>query len=131
MTKKSGKCRNPTGTTDNYWLPRQGENTKQMKVTIAKESETKGRRQTKLSFLTTGNNISPPTPTGTAALQVITPDDHAGTNRILGKCSELCTDSQTFSKIRTSLVVGVARGFPSVSSLHRLMRLILSQPSRE
>ncbi len=54
-----------------------------MKVTPVKESETKGSRQTKLSFPTAGNdNNSPPTPSGTMALKVITPDDHAGTNRI-------------------------------------------------
>jgi hypothetical protein len=82
MTKKSGKRRNPTGTTGNYSSPRRGEKTKQTKVTPAKESETKGSRQTKLSFPTAGNNISPPTPGGTMALKVITPGDHAGTNRI-------------------------------------------------
>jgi hypothetical protein len=54
-----------------------------MKVTPVKESETKGSRQTKLSFPRAGNgNNSPPTPSGTMALKVITPDNHAGTNRI-------------------------------------------------
>jgi hypothetical protein len=82
MTKKSGKRRNPTGTTGNYSSPHRGEKTKQTKVTPAKESETKGTRQTKLSFPTAGNNISPPTPSGTKALNVITPNDYAGTNHI-------------------------------------------------
>jgi hypothetical protein len=82
MTKKSGKLRNPTGTTGNYSSPRWGEKTKQTKVTPAKEGETKGSRQTKLSFRTAGNNISPPTPSGTMALKVITPGKHAGTNPI-------------------------------------------------
>jgi hypothetical protein len=83
MTKKSGKRRNPTGITGNYSSPRRGEKSKQMKVTPVKESETKGSRQTKLSFPTAGNdNNSPPTPSGTMALKVITPDDHAGTNHI-------------------------------------------------
>jgi hypothetical protein len=82
MTNKSGKRRNPTGTTGNYSSPRQGEKTKQTKVTPAKESETKGSRQSKLSFPTAGNDISPPTPSGTMSLKVITPGDHAGTNRI-------------------------------------------------
>jgi hypothetical protein len=81
MMKKSGKRRNPMGTTGNYSSPRRAENTKQTKVTPAKESETKGR-QTKLSFPTAGNAISPPTPSGTMALKVITPGDHAGINRI-------------------------------------------------
>jgi hypothetical protein len=83
MMKKSGKRRNPTGITGNYSSPRWGEKSKQMKVTPVKESETKGSRQTKLSFPTAGNdNNSPLTPSGTMALKVITPDDHFGTNRI-------------------------------------------------
>jgi hypothetical protein len=82
MTKKSGKRRNPTGITGNYSSPRWGEKSKQMKVTPVKESETKASQQTKLSFPTAGNGTSPPTPRGTMALKVITPDDHAGTNRI-------------------------------------------------
>jgi hypothetical protein len=49
MMKKSGKHRNPTGTTGNYLSPRWGEKTK-TKVTPAKESETKGSRQIKSSF---------------------------------------------------------------------------------
>jgi hypothetical protein len=82
VTKKSGKRHNPTGTTGNYLSPRRGEKTKQKKGTPAKESETKGSRQTKLSFPTADNDISPPTPSGTMALKVITPNDHAGTNHI-------------------------------------------------
>jgi hypothetical protein len=83
MTKKSGKRRNPTGITGNYSSPHWGEKSKQMKVTPVKESETRGSRQTKLSFPTAGNdNNSPPTPSGTMALKVITPDNHAETNRI-------------------------------------------------
>jgi hypothetical protein len=83
MTKKSGKGRNPTRTTDNYLSSHWGEKPKQTKVTPAKESEIKGSQQAKFLFLMTGNNISPPTPTGITALKVITPeDDHAGTNCI-------------------------------------------------
>jgi hypothetical protein len=82
MTKKSGKSCNPTGTTGYYSSPSRGEKTKQMKVTPGKESEMKGSRQTKLSFPTAGNDISPLTPSGTMTLKVITPDDHAGTNCI-------------------------------------------------
>jgi hypothetical protein len=83
MTKKSGKHRNPTGTTGNYSSsPRWGEKTKQTKVTPAKESETKASRQPKLSFLTATNNNSPPTPSSTMALKVIIPGNHAQTNSI-------------------------------------------------
>jgi hypothetical protein len=82
MTKKSGKRNNPTGTNGNNSSPRRGEKTKQTKVTPAKESETKGSRQTKLSFPTTGNNISPPTPIGRMTALKVIPADHAGTNRI-------------------------------------------------
>jgi hypothetical protein len=77
MTKKSGKRRNPTGNNGNYSSPRRGEKTKQ-----TKESEKKGSRQTKLLFPMAGNDISPPTPSGTMTLKVITPGDHAGTNHI-------------------------------------------------
>jgi hypothetical protein len=55
---------------------------KQTKVTPGKESKTKGSRQTKLSFPTAGNDISPPTPIGTMVLKLITPGDHARTNCI-------------------------------------------------
>jgi hypothetical protein len=82
MTNKTGKCQYLTGTTGNYFSPRPGENTKQTKVTSAKESETKPSGQTRLSFPTAGINISPTIPSGTMALKVITPNDHAGTNRI-------------------------------------------------
>jgi hypothetical protein len=76
MMKKSRKCCNPTGTTGNDLPPHWGEKTKQMKVTSAKESETKGSWQTKLLFLRTDNNISPPTSISTIVLKVITPEDY-------------------------------------------------------
>jgi hypothetical protein len=76
IVRKSGKHRNrnPMESTGKYSLPRRGEKTKQTKVTPAKESETKGSRQTKLSFLTTGNDMSPPTPIGTTKPKAITPE---------------------------------------------------------
>jgi hypothetical protein len=75
IARKSGKRRKPMGSTGKYSLPCRGDKTKQTKVTPAKESETKGSRQTKLSFLTTGNDISPPTTIGTTKLKAITPEE--------------------------------------------------------
>jgi hypothetical protein len=48
------KRRNNPGNNGKHSSPRRGEKSKQTKVTQAKESETKGAKQTKLAFAATG-----------------------------------------------------------------------------
>jgi hypothetical protein len=54
MARKE-KRRNQSRTKGKHSSPRRGEKTKQTNVTQTKETETKGARQMKLAFATTGN----------------------------------------------------------------------------
>jgi hypothetical protein len=113
MTKPSGKRRHTTGNTGNYSSPRRGEKAKQTKVTPAKESDTKARRQTKISFAPSNTTDNDPSTTiGSTTIKAITPDGRAAA-RIRHPSPPNSSDKPTPRKITSTTTKNTTNDIPT------------------